>query len=114
MNLKELKEKIDFIYKTEKEPENVCVFVTLIEPSIGGRAKMEVKHINMGFDWEHSQLRIEPAEGLVRKDKDKQTAIPVKERLSFDKTCKVFCCPICDGHLNKNDKYCKFCGQKLK
>ena len=114
MNLIELKKSVDFVFEKVANPDEVSVCVTLVEPSIGGRAKTEVKYAVMGFDWEQNQFRIEPKDELVRKGRDLKIAIPVKERLSFDKTCKVFRCPICDGHIAKNDYFCRFCGQKLK
>ncbi len=114
MKLIELKNKIDFICDRCENPKDIDVCITLVEPSVGGRAKVGVQSVNLGFDWEKNQLRIEPDKEIVRKGRDLQTVIPIKERFSFDKTCKVFRCPICDGHLNKNDRYCKFCGQRLK
>lgn len=114
MNLKELKEKVDFYTNISENLENIEVCVTLVEPSIGGRAKSSIKTAVIGFDWEKNQFRLEPMEELVRKGRDLKTAIPIKERLSFDKTCKVYRCPICDGQVGKNDYFCKFCGQKFR
>ena len=112
MNLKELKDKVDFAFEKVENPEEVEVCITLVEPSIGGRAKMGVAFAVRGFDWESREFRIEPKEELVRKGRDLKTAIPIRERLSFDRSCKVYCCPTCDSKINKNDKFCRFCGQK--
>ena len=114
MNLKEFKEKVDFVFERAENPEEIDVCITLVEPSIGGRAKTNVDFAVRGFDWEVMQFRIEPHDELVRKGRDLVTAIPIRERLSFDKTCKVYHCPVCDSKINKNDNFCRFCGQKLK
>ena len=114
MTLKELRESIDLALSFQHDSEKNEVVITLVEPSVGGRANSKVRCAVNGFDWEKGQFRIEPVEELVRKGRDLKTAIPAKERLSFDKTCTVFRCPICDGKINKNDYFCRFCGQKLK
>lgn len=66
MNLKEFKKRLDFLYKSVKDPEYVEVCITIKETAIGGRAKCGIKHITLGFDWEHNQLRIEPTETLFK------------------------------------------------
>ena len=67
MNLSELKERIDVIYKISENPDKVSVRITLDESSIGGRASVGVSSIMMGFDWESNQLRIEPDKSIVKK-----------------------------------------------
>lgn len=113
INLKQLKKSVDFIYNQIEEPEKVGVYVTLEEPSIGARAKSDVISCNMGFDWEAGQFRIATKDKLVRKDRDRLSIIPIKQRLSFDNTRKIYCCPICDNKISKIDKFCRFCGQRM-
>lgn len=71
MKLKDLKHKIDFIYEQHKNhpeiPDNLDVVITTSEYSIGGRAKVDVRYANRGFDWEYNQFRIEPACKLIKK-----------------------------------------------
>ena len=68
MKLKELKHKIDFLYKQyEAHPEQIDdldVVITTKGHSIGGRSHTHVKFASRGFDWEHSQFRLEPEEPL--------------------------------------------------
>ena len=74
MKLKELKHKIDFLYKQyENYPERIDdleVVITTKGHSIGGRPYAKVKYVNRGFDWEHSQFRIEPEEASWKVEKD--------------------------------------------
>lgn len=70
MKLKDLKHKINFIYKQYKSnpeiPDNLDVVITTSECNIGGRAKVDVKFVGRGFDWEHNQFRIEPECKLIK------------------------------------------------
>ena len=68
MNLKELKDRIDFLYEISRNPEQINVYITTSEKAIGGRAKCGVKGVRLGADWEHNQLRIEPEDKLIKKD----------------------------------------------
>ena len=68
MNLKELKDRIDFLYEVSRNPEQINVYITISEKAIGGRAKCGVKSVGLGADWEHNQLRIEPEDKLIKKD----------------------------------------------
>ena len=113
MNLKDLKENIDRVSNMYANLEEIEVCVTLGERSVGGRAKSIIKYVYRGFDWESNQFRLEPSEILVRKFKDISSPVGIVERLSFDKTRQVFFCPTCGGNVNKSDKYCKHCGQRL-
>ena len=67
MNLKEFKDRVDFLYKTERNPENVKVVITTYEGgTLGGRPYCNIGYLHMGFDWEHNQLRIEPENKLIK------------------------------------------------
>lgn len=74
MKIKELKHKIDFLYEQYKDyPEridNLEVVITTKGHSIGSRPYAKVKQVYRGFDWEHSQFRIEPEEDLWKVEKD--------------------------------------------
>lgn len=68
MNLEELKARVDFMYKQSRNPKEDIVYITTCEHSIGGRAKCGVKSISLGFDWENHQVRIEPANKLIKEE----------------------------------------------
>ena len=70
MNLKELKNIVDFAIENlqhHQNPEEISVLITLSESSVGSRASSTIKYVGMGFDWEHGQFRIEPVT-LVSKE----------------------------------------------
>ena len=75
MKLKDLKHKIDFLYKQYENhpeiPDDLDVVITTSESSIGGRAKVDVHYASRGFDWEHNQFRIEPEHKLVKVREEK-------------------------------------------
>lgn len=68
MKLKKLKEIIDRLYaQYQAHPEQIDdldVVITTKGHSIGGRSRTDVKFASRGFDWEHSQFRLEPEEPL--------------------------------------------------
>lgn len=71
MNLSELKIKVDDAIKNlhkDQRPEDITVLITLDEDSIGQRACSGIRNINLGFDWERDQLRLEPEKPLVCKE----------------------------------------------
>jgi hypothetical protein len=117
MNLEELRIAVNSAINSLHEYENpkeISVLINLKEPSIGARTSSAVKCANMGFDWEHGQFRIEPEKHLVRKGNGLKS---VKQAIcceSHDINRKYYICPICEGQIAKNDKYCKYCGQKLR
>lgn len=115
MNLKELKEIIDFELshlQNHEKPEDVHVVITTSESSMGARASSAIKHIGMGIDWEHGQLRIEPSTKLVMKGNALYDIKPViREEFSG---VKFWACPKCIMKVAKNDSFCRHCGQKLK
>lgn len=75
MKLKDLKHKIDFLYKQYENhpeiPDDLDVVITTSESSIGGRAKVNVRSANRGIDWEGGQFRIEPEHKLVKVREEK-------------------------------------------
>ncbi len=115
MNLKELKTIIDFTLEhlqPHQNPEEIDVLITLSETSIGSRASSAIKYAGMGFDWEHGQFRLEPVKQLVCKG---NTLTDVKEVQcrQYDGRNYYFC-PRCQNKISKDDKYCRYCSQKLK
>lgn len=117
LNLRELKEYVEFLYEhgcTGEEP----VLITLSQNSVGSRASTGITHITEGFDWESGQIRIEPEEKLLKKEKDRDNAMPVRVK-EYDlhykngKKTIIRSCPICENHLKKDDRYCSRCGQRV-
>jgi DNA-directed RNA polymerase subunit RPC12/RpoP len=116
MNLKELKETIDFVIgqlrHDYEKPEQIPVLINLSENSIGARASSGVNYACMGIDWEHGQFRLQPSKSLVSKG---NALTDVKEvvRKEFEGRAYYFC-PRCGDKIAKDDYYCRYCGQKLK
>lgn len=91
---------------------NEVVLINLCERSVGARAGCGIKYIYDGIDWEHNQFRIEPEEKLCRLGRSKDDAlalVPIK----FHSSRTSYNCPSCDGIVSKNDRYCRYCGQKV-
>lgn len=114
MRLSRLKELLNgFPVKMEPDPD---VVITLSQPSVGPRAYCNVHAVFKGFDWEANQIRIEPAQKLILKEKDRD--IPMKMRVkeydAVTKTIFIRSCPICEKHVKKTDNYCPKCGQRLE
>lgn len=80
MNLKELKEQVDFLMKHyEKEAEELEVAIRLSDPSIGGSAFTKVHSIHKGIDWEGFRININPSEPIIRKTNKRQIKINDEE-----------------------------------
>jgi hypothetical protein len=117
MNLKELKENIDFRIanlNTYEKAEEIPVLITLAESSIGARASCKIQSVSMGFDWEHGQIRIEPEQKLVRKGNSLNDAKPVVIYAPINGGRKSYDCQTCGRSVSKDDRYCRHFGQKLK
>lgn len=115
MNLKELNQNIQSTIKdlqNGRDPKNIEVLITLSESSIGARAFTKVSCVGLGFDWESGQFRIEPQKTIVSKGNTTKNIKSVE--------CKQFknrnyhFCPRCESKISKNDKFCRYCGQRLK
>ena len=69
MDLKELKEKVDFFFDhSHIDPEKERVIITTDNPSIGGRAGVALNHVQLGFDWENGELRLGSNDEIIRKE----------------------------------------------
>jgi hypothetical protein len=115
MDLKQLKDTVDFTIKNLRDyedPSEIPVLITLSEPSIGSRAFSQVVHVGMGFDWEHGQFRIAAEKQLVSIGK---ALTDVKSIVChpYDGRNYYFC-PRCEGKISKDDRYCRYCSQKLR
>lgn len=106
---------VDFSIKNlhiSQNSEEIPILITLSENSIGPRASCEIKSAGLGFDWEHNQFRIQPTDELVHKENRYLDVKPVKCK-QYDGR-KYYVCSICQQKISKNDRYCRYCGQKLK
>lgn len=113
MNIKELKEKLNFYEK--RLDENDPVVIELAEPSVGTKAHCDVENIATGIDWDMGKLWIYPKKKLLSYEKDRD--IPqMAYRITYTKypgSKKQIKCPKCESHLRKTDKYCSNCGQAI-
>jgi hypothetical protein len=114
MNLEELKSNIDFTIERLRhvDAKDVPVLITLSENSVGARSSTKVKYVEMGFDFEHNQLRIEPEVNLVKMGNSLKDIKPVICE-EFEGR-KYYFCPRCGQKIAKDDYYCRYCGQKLR
>lgn len=115
MNLLELKQIVDANCEripNGGKPEDISVLITTKDPSIGPRASVGVEGLFMGFDWESNQLRIEPAEKIVRIGNRMDDVKPAVLRAYNGKN--YYWCPKCGYRVGKEDRFCKTCGQKMK
>lgn len=114
MNLAELKESIDWeIAHLERYQQlnEIQVLITLKDRSVGGRASSAIRRIDMGFDWESGQLRIEPEQRLIAEAKSRSIAMPTVKAESGGVTFTA--CQKCMMKVAKDDGYCRHCGQRL-
>jgi hypothetical protein len=70
MNLKELKEQVDWLYesqsrRTHQGPETVTVSIVVkTVGTVGGTPGVGVKNMQVGFDWDNGKLMIFPEKDL--------------------------------------------------
>jgi len=70
MNLKELKEQVDFLYENQLRrnyptPEGVNVVVVVkTAGTVGGTPCVNIKNMQFGFDWDKGKLMIFPEKDL--------------------------------------------------
>ena len=89
------------------------VVVTLSEPGIGRRAFSDIRSVNMGFDWETNQFRLEPDKKLTSYAKDRDNPQPALRITFKDGSRPIIKCPKCETKLRKDDRYCPRCGQAI-
>ena len=113
--LANLKTSIEFVERRLRDGEsleNIPVLVTTAEPSMGAHASARVTHTGMGFDWENGQFRIATDRELVGKGNTLEDAKPAVLR-PYDGH-NYYWCPRCDCKINKDDRFCRHCGQRMK
>lgn len=113
MNLVEFRDSINHSCSIHKNPEEVTVCITLSDRSIGPRANTGVRAVNLGFDWEANQFRVEPLDQIVRLGRSKEDEQQCLK--SFDKIMNktFFHCPRCEKIIRGKVRYCSSCGQRI-
>ena len=119
MTLNKLKESVDNIFRVARDSDvgNYPVVVTLDEPSVGASACTEVSCVYTGFDFENGRINIGCRDKIVRKGKSLNDVIePSADHESYFSHDKgmIYHCRNCGSRIANNDRYCRYCGQKLK
>ena len=115
MDLERLKIIIDTTIKNlqpHQLPHEIPVIITLSNNSVGARGGCDAKYAGMGFDWEHGQFRIEPSDRLVKLNASLNDILnPIEKQFN---NRRYYTCRRCESKVGKEDKYCKYCGQKQR
>ena len=76
MTLIELKDMVDRMWRTVRQPEEVQVCVRIISPgSAGGTPTTGVKFITLGGDWDKNKLIFTPDDELHRISADEKQSL---------------------------------------
>lgn len=108
MTVKELKE---FINRLDEKKDAYNVVISLSQVSVGIEAYTDIKMIYEGMDWESGQIRIEPSKPIIEKHLNRDICKSKRKDPVFPKR---FVCTACGNYVNKDDKYCRSCGQNIK
>ena len=114
MKLLELKQSVDFAVENLRDyqsPSDISVLITTNDRSVGGKACSGVRSVDMGFDWEDGQFRIEPSSYIITESRSRSHPVPVTNCESGGVTFTA--CGKCLMKVAKDDGYCRHCGQKL-
>jgi len=69
MKLQEFIDRLETIKKMRKDAEDYRVVVVCDNGGMGGRYRVNVEHVNSGFDWEKGDIVITTDETLIAKKK---------------------------------------------
>lgn len=81
MNLKELKDQVDWLYENQGRhmhipPENITVGIVVKNVgTVGGTPTTNIKSIHAGFDWDNGRLLIYPEKDLRVIESDEMLAL---------------------------------------
>jgi hypothetical protein len=70
MKLSELKKYIDRHLEYERDDPNVVIQIKLPYNTVGAQPTVQVKSVQMGFDWDAGKFIITPEEPLTPSDRD--------------------------------------------
>lgn len=83
--------------------------------SIGGRAFVYATWIGEGFDWESGQIRIATDEKILKYKNGRDVAKSpiIRKYEQAGKKIVVRKCSACENKIGKEDRFCRYCGQKI-
>lgn len=115
LTLQELYDAASRMLRIKKMRKDTPIMITTADRSIGGRAFVYAAWIGEGFDWESDQIRIATDEKILKykneRDVAKSPIIRKYERAG--KKIVVRKCSACENKIEKEDRFCRYCGQKI-
>lgn len=101
--------------ESKKLKKDTPIMITTADRSIGGRAFVYATWIGEGFDWESSQIRIATDEKILKYKNGRDVAKSpiIRKYEQTGKKIVVRKCPACENKIEKEDRFCKYCGQKI-
>lgn len=87
------------------------------EPSMGAVAAENIAGIDAGFDWDAGRILLEPSKPLIHHECNRdvpKSIVRIEYIHNYDgKVKSTYHCPVCQCRVQKGDKYCRTCGQRL-
>lgn len=115
LTLQELYDAALRMLRIKKMKKDTPIMITTADRSIGGRAFVYATWIREGFDWESGQIRIDTDEKVLKykNERDAAKSPVIRKYEQAGKKFVVRKCPACENKIGKEDRYCKYCGQKI-
>lgn len=115
LTLQELYDAALRMLRIKKMKKDTPIMITTADRSIGGRAFVYATWIREGFDWESDQIRIDTDEKVLKykNGRDAAKSPVIRKYEQAGKKFVVRKCPACENKIGKEDRYCKYCGQKI-
>lgn len=115
LTLQELYDAALRMLRIKKMKKDTQIMITTADRSIGGRAFVYATWIREGFDWESGQIRIDTDEKVLKykNGRDAAKSPVIRKYEQAGKKFVVRKCPACENKIGKEDRYCKYCGQKI-
>lgn len=115
LTLQELYDAALRMLRIKKMKKDTPIMITTADRSIGGRAFVYATWIREGFDWESGQIRIDTDEKVLKykNGRDAAKSPVIRKYEQAGKKFVVRKCPACENKIGKEDRYCKYCGQKI-
>ena len=115
LTLQELYDAALRMLRIKKMKKDTPIMITTADRSIGGCAFVYATWIREGFDWESGQIRIDTDEKVLKykNGRDAAKSPVIRKYEQAGKKFVVRKCPACENKIGKEDRYCKYCGQKI-
>lgn len=115
LTLQELYDAALRMLRIKKMKKDTPIMITTADRSIGGRAFVYATWIREGFDWESGQIRIDTDEKVLKykNGRDAAKSPVIRKYEQAGKKFVVRKCPACENKIGKEDRYCKYCEQKI-